>query len=1813
MFKRTLATVLIILTVLPAIALAGSVLFAPYNEFSRFDAEWESSINAALGNENAKNDEYAPLDIDGRYIVKFKNEVSLSAIESALDGKEYRLLAESEHRLFAVSDKNGDFIERHNDIIDYSEPDAVRDTLAATNDPAVTPYYECVGIYESWDIAKGRSNVIVAVLDTGVDRTHEDLIDASILPGYDAVTKTAGVYDDPVGHGTGVIGIIAATADNALGSAGAAHGVTILPIKVSSSSTTIYSSDLVSAIRFAANSGAKVINMSVGGLSYSYAEEEAVNYAVSKGCILVSASGNGGELPYADKKSYPASYEGVISVASCTQDGKRSSFSQYNDMVDVAAPGEAITMPIVENGVSAYRIDSGTSYSCAIVSSIAALLVSASDGKARFNSDEFLSLIIDTCSLKRTDELGYGIINARPMIEAINLPIVTGVNDGGIYHESINIGFNRGTATLDGEPFEDGDAIMANGRHVITVTDGDNIKTVGFKLDYDPLSYEFKEFSDYAYFEFDRGDALLDGFPYPSGTKITAPGRHEFQLTDGIESLHETVMIRYTLPSVFGVEDGGYYDRPIEICVVGDGKAMLDGKEFFDRIAVAEGGIHTLTVTSGNGAVTRDYSFEIDFPFAEFTQTDYAEAHAAVDEENGYVCIYGETLVGARIYSIDDMSQYLHFLQIGNIYAHRFTENELILLGENGITVIDRKGALDPDNAILSTSSFEGMLLYAFAEDEIYCFDERSIYLYDPSLNEITHIARLDFACEKAMYSNGQLCLVSPSADQTVRIFDIQSGQLTSFTTDIGLEALPLYFGEGYLAVGDRLISIIDESTALEFGSHRVIGIENGMLICENAIIDLASGKELGRFPFLVSDMVRGNGSLYLFGVEPIAAVISGEAEGIYAYGAAQPTDAAFSTHETANGFRQTLFISENYKALSAVASESNAFAIFEGRSTVYSFSLEEIAENAPLTLLYRPNKLYLANGYLTVSFSDVPFVYVAPESDISSGTYIELPTACDAACTVNNTFYAVAGGRLVYCSVNGDERPVISVRARDVATDGTRIYVLNGSRLSAYDENFVLLAQIEANDGEMTVANGVIVGGKVYDAMLSAEYATVNDEISYAYHNVYFSGNGIYDILTSRFIGNLGIASPDVICASANGKIIAFGGAYVTVSRYANAGDISTAPIIEGIANGGIYQGGVTLTYSDGIGFVDGEFTESGTEITKAGAHSFVLSLPFGQNITISFTVEANIEGIEFIVPNRTMSVGETITLRVSFLPEGASSVPVRFSCDSDGLELGEMGEVTALRTGIYTVTATVTTDYGTFVAENTITVRDDLISFGPESGLRIDRDSLMLFGIAPGTRASDVLKLLSDDKEAKFLDAKRHEVTGVVATGHQLSLYDKDGEITDSLTVIITGDTDGDGYITAYDMYVLERILRNYHYAPEYIAASDINGNGVIADNDFRELRNIVLRRTETPIGTPETNLFGSVSLQTLSQVESGDIIDVAICLNGTKYARGVNGVVVYGEGLEFVENTVTGWDGDCRDIGDGRIGFFAYGDKGEECGKAFFVLINMRFRVTARAGESITISSEGIEASFENGAKSIVLEDKEIKVLDSQAGDFRIDILNARSFEFDPLKFDYDGITIPYNHALADIAITRDENSTVTISGTVIPDSGESTVTVNLVNASGDSLVYTLRVKRESEPRFDSNCRLESIEIEGFKLMPGFAPDITEYSISVPSGTEKIKVYCKAQNPTAKIDISDTTIRGDACTVTVTVSTPDGESLAYKIYVTVLPKQEESSVAPPPEPPTDDDTAPWGVVALIALMAIAVVGATVVMIKRKNKKEG
>ena len=162
MIKRALATVLIILTVLPAVVLAGSVLFAPYNGFEAFDNAWESSVDAALGNASQTNKPLAPLPDGERYIVKFKDSVSLLSIENALEATQYRQLAESEQRLFAISDKNGKFIEKHKDLIEYHEEDLVREVLAVTNDAVTLPAYETIGIYGAWDSVRAKNDIIVA-------------------------------------------------------------------------------------------------------------------------------------------------------------------------------------------------------------------------------------------------------------------------------------------------------------------------------------------------------------------------------------------------------------------------------------------------------------------------------------------------------------------------------------------------------------------------------------------------------------------------------------------------------------------------------------------------------------------------------------------------------------------------------------------------------------------------------------------------------------------------------------------------------------------------------------------------------------------------------------------------------------------------------------------------------------------------------------------------------------------------------------------------------------------------------------------------------------------------------------------------------------------------------------------------------------------------------------------------------------------------------------------------------------------------------------------------------------------------------------------------------------------------------------------------------------------------------------------------------------------------------------------------------------------------------------------------------------------
>ncbi|MHB1484556.1 MAG: S8 family serine peptidase [Saccharofermentanales bacterium] len=277
-------------------------------------------------------------------------------------------------------------------------------------------------IREAWDITKGSDSVKIAVIDSGIDSGHEDFAGTQILYGWDFLTDDV-VRGDPNGHGTAVSGIIAATSGNAKGIAGICADCTILPLRILGYDGSGTSGDAIDAIYTAADLGSDIINMSLGDEEFVQAEDNAIKYALSKGCIIIAAAGNSGDSTY----SYPASYNGVISVASHTDLNKRSSFSTFNDKIDVSAPGSLIPILLAGGG---YDTGDGTSFAAPQVSGIAALAFSV---EPALTSDEFLAAIAETSVdlgyTGKDDEYGNGAIDADNLLSFIN--------GGGVYEPPV--------------------------------------------------------------------------------------------------------------------------------------------------------------------------------------------------------------------------------------------------------------------------------------------------------------------------------------------------------------------------------------------------------------------------------------------------------------------------------------------------------------------------------------------------------------------------------------------------------------------------------------------------------------------------------------------------------------------------------------------------------------------------------------------------------------------------------------------------------------------------------------------------------------------------------------------------------------------------------------------------------------------------------------------------------------------------------------------------------------------------------------------------------------------------------------------------------------------------------------------------------------------------------------------------------------------------------------------------------------------------------------------------------------------------------
>jgi subtilisin family serine protease len=286
----------------------------------------------------------------------------------------------------------------------YVEPLVTRHLAFTPNDPLVSRqwYVDYSGFYSSWITLPSFESIPVAVIDSGIDASHPDFPAGKILDAESFVGGSA--KTDPLGHGTFVSGLIGAGVDNGVGIAGLAPSAQLLVAKVVTKSRAIPVEAEAKAIRWAVDNGARVINMSLGGIrdpldperdTYSRLEADAVAYAVSNGVVVVAAVGNSDQAPESPWKyaSYPAALPHVLGVSAMSDTGAIPLFSNRDRIYnDIAAPGlrilSVLPRPLTarfpsctEQGYSScgpeeYREAQGTSFAAPQVSAAAAVLLS---------------------------------------------------------------------------------------------------------------------------------------------------------------------------------------------------------------------------------------------------------------------------------------------------------------------------------------------------------------------------------------------------------------------------------------------------------------------------------------------------------------------------------------------------------------------------------------------------------------------------------------------------------------------------------------------------------------------------------------------------------------------------------------------------------------------------------------------------------------------------------------------------------------------------------------------------------------------------------------------------------------------------------------------------------------------------------------------------------------------------------------------------------------------------------------------------------------------------------------------------------------------------------------------------------------------------------------------------------------------------------------------------------------------------------------------------------------------------------------------
>ena len=348
--------------------------------------------------------------------------------------------------------------------IRYAEPNYFRYPLFSPNDTHYTKqwHYPLINLPQAWDITQGSDEVVVAVIDTGILSNHPDIQGQLSAGGYDFISKPSisldgdGIDPDPEDagddmqggssfHGTHVAGTIAAATNNATGVAGVAPNVKIMVLRVLGKGGGT-SADIIEALKYAAGlenksntiplKKADIINMSLGGASGSQAEQDTITAVRNQGVIIIAAAGN----DFSSTPSYPAAYDGVVSVSAVDAAKTLAPYSNYGATIDVAAPGGNLSVDLDNDGYRdgvlstsgddtsediayVYNFANGTSMASPHMAGVVALMKSVLPGLTPALLDMLLSggnITQDIGTPGRDNQYGHGLIDAYKAVTAFN-------------------------------------------------------------------------------------------------------------------------------------------------------------------------------------------------------------------------------------------------------------------------------------------------------------------------------------------------------------------------------------------------------------------------------------------------------------------------------------------------------------------------------------------------------------------------------------------------------------------------------------------------------------------------------------------------------------------------------------------------------------------------------------------------------------------------------------------------------------------------------------------------------------------------------------------------------------------------------------------------------------------------------------------------------------------------------------------------------------------------------------------------------------------------------------------------------------------------------------------------------------------------------------------------------------------------------------------------------------------------------------------------------------------------------------------------